>query len=433
MWFKPLSIFENMTLLPTWWPKKGGMKTTESPQIGLNTYEQVPWVFRGEIETTGSQVRNDSIPTSNLKLGRKQKIFFLDTIGSLISAGIPLVKGLQLLYFQSKDPQVQKLCYQIKTQIETGRNLAEISRSMPRIFSSFDSAMFEMGDATGKIGHIFETLTEKEEKSLDIERKVKGALIYPLAIVVVAILMVVGLLIFVIPRVETVYREAHTTLPWLTRGVIGISNFLQDHGYIVLIALGLIGAWLQAGMKNEKFRVVIESSLLWLPIFGTLIRLRILAIFSDFLSLLLASGITIHKALAIVSEGMDNRKYQLLVQEIILEIRKWQHLSDSIGWLYLEKKIQGEDVNSPELIDSRKRLEAFWVELATAIKVGEQTGTLANMLWKASLRYSKEIDALVKNLSSLLEPVVIVFVGAIVGVIVMAIMMPFFNMVQVIG
>jgi type IV pilus assembly protein PilC len=137
----------------------------------------------------------------------------LDTIGSLISAGIPLVKGLQLLYFQSKDPQVQKLCYQIKTQIETGRNLAEISRSMPRIFSSFDSAMFEMGDATGKIGHIFETLTEKEEKSLDIERKVKGALIYPLAIVVVAILMVVGLLIFVIPRIETIYREAHTTLP----------------------------------------------------------------------------------------------------------------------------------------------------------------------------------------------------------------------------
>lgn len=93
---------------------------------------------------------------------------------------------------------------------------------------------------------------------------------------------------------------------------------------------------------------------------------------------------------------MDNKKYQLLVQEIILEIRKGQHLSDSIGWLYLEKKIQGEDVNSPELMGSKKRLDAFGVELATAIKVGEQTGTLANMLWKASSRFGKEIDVLVK-------------------------------------
>lgn len=432
MWFKPLSIFKNITLLPTWWPKNGAplLKRQWSQE---EAYENIPGIFWNNSVSRSTAEKDVSLTESRLKLSRKQKIFFLDTIGSLISAGIPLVKWLQLLYFQSKDAQVQKLCFEIKTHIETGKNLADISRSMPQIFSSFDSAMFDMGDATGKIGQIFETLTEKEEKSLDIERKVKGALIYPLAIMVVAILMIVWLLIFVIPRIEAIYREAHTTLPGLTRSVIVLSNFLQQYWYIVLIALGVLWIAFKSGMRNTRFRIFIESFLLELPIFWALIRLRILTIFSDFLSLLLASGITIHKALDIVSEWTDNKKYQLLIQEIILEIRKGQHLSDSIGGLYLEKKIQWEDINSPELINSKKRLDAFGVELATAIKVGEQTGTLAQMLGKASKRYSKEIDAIVKNLSSLLEPIVIVLVGAIVGVIVLAIMMPFFNMTQVIG
>jgi type IV pilus assembly protein PilC len=116
---------------------------------------------------------------SKLKLSRREKIFFLDTIGSLVGAGIPLVKSLQLLYFQASEKNVQKLCLESKARIESGESLASISRSLPAIFSWFDSAMFEMGDATGKIGQIFATLTEKEEKSLEIERKVMGALVYP--------------------------------------------------------------------------------------------------------------------------------------------------------------------------------------------------------------------------------------------------------------
>ncbi len=404
-----------MTLLPTWWPKGGILKGT--------VVERVP----------ATPERTESGIIQKIKLTRKQKIFFLDTIGSLVGAGIPIVKSLQLIYFQSKDKNVKELCLFAKTQIERGRNLATVSRDIPLVFSNFDVAMFEMGDATGKIGQIFTTLMEKEEKMLEIERKVMGALVYPMAVVSVAVLMVVGLLIFVIPRIELIYREAHTSLPPLTQGVIWFSHFIQSYGILILIAGIIAGIGLKFLAKKRWIRLFLDTAILQIPILGKLIRYRILVIFTDFLSLLLSSGITIHRALEIVREGMPNLSYQLHIDAIIAEIRLGKHLSGAIGGEYLDRRLAGEDGKNPELAASKQRLEAFTIELSTSVKVGETTGTLASMLTKSAKRYEKEIDTIVKSLSSLLEPVVIIVIGAIVGVIILAIMMPFFNMAKVIS
>lgn len=349
-----------------------------------------------------------------------------------MGAGIPLVKSLQLLYFQASEKSVQKLCLESKARIESGESLASISRSLPTIFSGFDSAMFEMGDATGKIGQIFATLTEKEEKSLEIERKVMGALVYPIAVISVAILMVIGLLIFVIPRIEAIYREAHTALPPLTRAVIALSHFLQSY-VLILAGVGVIGViGLKFLSRQPPYRILLERAMLRLPIFGRLIRLRILVSFADFLSHLLASGITIHRALDIVREGLGNMIYGNHVMTIAGEVRNGTHLSGAMGGDYLEKKLSGAEL-TPADMAARSRLEAFGVELITSIKVGEQTGNLSTMLAKSALRSNREIDTIVKNMSSLLEPVIIMLVGGIVGVIILAIMMPFFNMAKVIN
>jgi type II secretory pathway component PulF len=184
---------------------------------------------------------------------------------------------------------VKDLCLYAKTQIEKGRNLASTSRDMPGVFNQFDSAMFEMGDATGKIGYIFTTLMEKEEKMLEIERKVIGALIYPVAVIGVAVLMVVGLLIFVIPRIESIYAEAHTALPPLTQGVLSFSHFLQKYG--IWVGFGVAGMVFcgQILLRQKSFRLFFDTNILRIPIFGKLIRYKILVIFSDFLSLLLQS------------------------------------------------------------------------------------------------------------------------------------------------
>ena len=164
-----------------------------------------------------------------------------------------------------------------------------------------------------------------------------------------------------------------------------------------------------------------------------MLRQKNLVVFSDFLSILLASGVTIHRALEIVSQGIENFHYKQSVEFLIQDIKKGKHLSLAMGGDYLEQKISGTIVRNQETDLSQAQLDAFTMELSTAVKVGEQTGRLSHMLEKASHRYEKEIDSTVRSLSALLEPIVIIVIGAIVGVIVLAIMMPFFNMVKVIG
>jgi type IV pilus assembly protein PilC len=411
MAFEFKKYFWEITLLPTWWPKK------QSGNSGFSLPKEKP----------------NANANTKISLNRKEKIFFLDMVGSLVEAGIPLVKSLQLLYFQSKEPAVKQACLYVKTQIERGNNLGTTSRELPRVFGSFDCAMFEMWEATGKMGYVFGKLTEKEEKMLEIERKVFGAMIYPIAIITVALLMMSGLLIFVIPRIEKIYQDANAVLPPLTQGVIAFSHFLQSYGIITLILLVFCGIGFKILLRQDKIRLVVDKCLTMLPIFGKLIQYRILVSFCNFLSLLLASGITIHRALEIVSSGLWNSYYSGHVRGIINDIRTGTHLSDAVGGVYLEKKMAGEPTDSNEMLINKERLDIFTVELSTSIKVGEQTGSLSQMLEKAGKRYEKEIDVRVKNLNALLEPIVIIIIGAGVWVIILAIMMPFFNMAKVVG
>lgn len=269
-----------------------------------------------------------------------------------------------------------------------------------------------MGEATGKMGYVFGKLTAKEEKLLEIERKVLGALMYPMAVVGVAVLMMTGLLVFIVPRIEKIYLDAHTALPPLTKAVINASHFLQSYGILLAGLLVLIGLGLKLMLRKPAVRLAFDQSVLNLPIFGRLIQFRTLVNFCDFLSLLLSSGITIHKALEIVSSGLPNTYFRAHTRGIIGDIRTGKHLSDAIGGEYLEKRMSGEDASTPELLANKARLDLFTVELSTSVKVGEQTGSLASMLEKAGKRYEKEIDVTVKNLNSLLEPIVIIVIGA---------------------
>ncbi|MFZ4461068.1 MAG: type II secretion system F family protein [Patescibacteria group bacterium] len=245
-------------------------------------------------------------------------------------------------------------------------------------------------------------------------------------------MMIAILLVYVIPRIETIYKEAHTTLPALTTVIIGMSHFLRSYGVFVLIGLVGIGFMVRLMLREPRIKREFDRFILTIPLFGGLIKAKILVIFADFLSILLESGITIYRALDIVSAATSNSYYRSEIEGLIKDIRAGKHLSLAMGGDYLERRIKGESLSGAEMTASGRRLDCFTIELSTAVKVGEQTGTLAKMLAKASYRYEREIDTTIKSLSSLLEPVVIIVIGAIVGVIVLAIMMPFFNMVQVI-
>lgn len=163
-----------------------------------------------------------------IHFSRKEKILFLDNFGSLINAGIPIVKALQITYFQSENKHIQEMSAYFKQAIESGQNIIQVCEGLPKVFSPFDRAMFEMGEATGKMGQVLTLITEREEKQQDLERKIKQALIYPASIMVVAIGMVVTIMTYVVPKIEKIYQDSHVNLPPLTQFIIGISHFLRS-------------------------------------------------------------------------------------------------------------------------------------------------------------------------------------------------------------
>ncbi|MDD5377383.1 MAG: type II secretion system F family protein [Candidatus Gracilibacteria bacterium] len=366
-----------------------------------------------------------------ISFSRKEKILFLDNFGSLINAGIPIVRALQIIYFQSENKHIQEMSAYFKQAIESGKNIIQVCESLPRIFSPFDRAMFEMGEATGKIGQVLTLITEREEKQQDLESKIKQALIYPASIMVVAIGMVVTIMTYVVPKIEKIYHDSHVNLPPLTQFIIGMSHFLRGYGVYLAIALvaGVVGFLL--ALRNPRFRYEFDRRILSLPIFGGILRKKILIVFTEFLATLLNAGILINRSLSIVRTGMDNRYYEMEIDAVLSDIKAGKTLSSALGGEYIERKIRGETIGDNE-IGFKRKVDCFPIELSMSVKIGEQTGSLARMLEKMAVRYNKEVDVTIKGLSSMIEPIIIVGIGGIVGVIIMAIMLPFFNMVNVI-
>lgn len=379
-----------------------------------------------------SGIFSKAVLTKRIRLSRKEKIFFLDAFGSLVNAGIPIIRSLQIIYFQSQNPRLQKISLFLKKKLESGGNIAKTAGEIPEVFSAFDVAMFEMGEATGKIGEAIEIVTEREEKGLELSRKVRQALIYPAAIAAIATAMIAIIMTYVVPKIEGIYREANANLPLITTVVIAMSRFLRDYGAAVVLASVAAGAGFLLALKDPRFRMRFDEAVLRLPVFGGIMRKKILVSYCEFLSSLLLSGIVINRALAIVRNGLGNRYYESMLDAMLEDVKTGRPLSSSMGGEYTERKIRGESMGTAEEREFKKKIECFPIELSTAVKVGEQTGTLARMLAKSGKRYGREIDALVKNLSSMLEPIVIVGVGGIVGTIVLAIMLPFFNMANVV-
>lgn len=182
--------------------------------------------------------------------------------------------------------------------------MAKTASELPGVFSTFDVAMFEMGEATGKIGKVLEIVTEREEKSLELNRKVRQALIYPVAIAVVAVAMIAVIMTYVVPKIEGIYREAHANLPALTTAVIWTSRFLRGYGILLLVFGFLAAMTVPIALKKPAIRMQFDEMILRIPVFGTILRKKILVSYCEFLASLLTSGIVINRALGIVKSGL---------------------------------------------------------------------------------------------------------------------------------
>lgn len=351
------------------------------------------------------------------KINIKEKISFLEQFSTLLNSGIPITNSLTIISYQTKNKKLKKMLETIHSDINKWVSLSQSFWKYSHTFKQFDISIIEMWEMTWKLGDAMEEIKNKEEKAKEIRSKVLWAFIYPIVIIILSIWMIIVFILYVIPKITDMYKDAKVNLPKLTKFVIDLSDYMQKNISSILMIMVLIFLWIYIFKTNKKTKIYYDRIILSLPIAWNLIRKSILANFTSSLWTLLKNGVIINRSLEISSWVTNNDYYKKEIEKMVVGISVWEEFSKLL-WI--------------EEIQSKKENALFPIELASIVKIWEQTWKLAELLIKISHKYNKEIDNLVKNLSTAIEPLVIIFVWWVVWTLIMAIMLPFFNMVNVI-
>ncbi|MGE4546330.1 MAG: type II secretion system F family protein [Desulfurella sp.] len=344
------------------------------------------------------------------KVKPKDIMIMTKQLSIMLNAGIPIVSAFNILIEQIKHPKLKKIIRNIKENIESGSSFSNALREHKDIFSELYINMVESGEASGNLDVVLQRLVITMEKDLELKRKLKGALIYPTMVSIVAVGVIALILTFVIPTFSKMYADSGMQLPLLTRIVIAVSNFLRDYIIIILLILAIIiGAFVIAKKKSIKFRTYIDSLLLKLPLLGTLVLKTSIARFASILSMLTSGGVSILEAIDIGAKTSGNLIIENALNKVKESVKEGSNLSEPIS-----------------------KAGIFPDMVSQMISVGEETGKLEDMLVKVSQYYEEEVDNSVKNLTTMLEPIIIVFLGVIVGTLVIAMYLPIFKMGQAI-
>ncbi len=344
------------------------------------------------------------------RIKMRDVVIFTRQFSTMINAGLPLVQALDILAHQSENPALKDVTRQVVFDVESGNTLADAMRKHPRAFSELYVNMVAAGEAGGILDTILMRLAVFMEKNDALVRKVKGAMIYPGVIISVAAIAITVLLIFVIPTFETMFASANIALPLPTRIVIGISRGLKSYWFIVLGAAAGIYFAIRNYYRTAGGKLTIDKLLLKMPVLGDVLRKSAVSRFTRTLGTLISSGVSILDGLEITAKTSGNR----VIQDAIMESRS---------------SIAGGDTIAAPL----KKSAVFPPMVISMIAVGEQTGGLDEMLTKIADFYDEEVDAAVSGLLALMEPVMIVFLGVVVGGMVVAMYLPIFDMVNAAG
>jgi type IV pilus assembly protein PilC len=326
---------------------------------------------------------------------------------TMINAGLPLVQAMTILADQSQNKTLSDIMRKVVFDVESGNTVADALSKHPQAFTNLYVNMVAAGEAGGILDTILMRLATFMEKNDALVRKVKGAMIYPTVIMSVAAIAVTVLLIFVIPVFENLFSSAGLALPLPTRIVMGASRFLKGYWYIVLASAGTAAFLFKRYNATSDGKLRIDRIMLRVPVLGDVLRKSAVSRFTRTLGTLISSGVSILDGLEITAKTAGNR----VVQDAIMESRS---------------SIAGGDTIAQPL----KKSGVFPPMVISMISVGEQTGGLDEMLSKIADFYDEEVDAAVSNLLSLLEPIMIVFLGVVVGGMVVAMYLPIFDMIN---
>lgn len=340
----------------------------------------------------------------------KDIVVFTRQFATMIDAGLPLVQCLEILSTQSENKILAKAVSDVRGEVEGGATYADALRKQPKVFDELYVSMVQAGEMGGVLDTILTRLAKHIEKAMKLKSQIKGAMVYPASIMGVATVVVVVLMIWVVPMFAKMFTDFGGTLPGPTVMVIETSNFLQANILYIIIALGAAAYGVKRYYGSPKGRLALDGLFLKLPVIGDLIRKAAVAKFSRTLGTLIASGVPIMDGLAIVSKLAGNK----VVEEAIMSAR--QSISE------------GKTVSDP-----LSRGNVFPKMVTHMIAVGESTGALDVMLGKIADFYDDEVDQTVTALTSLLEPMMMVIMGLVIGFIVLAMYLPVFKMALVVG
>ncbi len=339
------------------------------------------------------------------KISQKDVIVFCRQFSTMIDAGLPIIQCLDILSTQAENPRFRKNLKDIKESVESGETLAESMKKYPDQFDSLFVNMIAAGEAGGILDTILRRLSEHLEKAAKLKAKVKSAMVYPTITIVVAIAVVMVIMVFVIPVFQDMFASLGGQLPALTQMVVNMSNFIKGNVFFIIGGTVLFMVAFKKFYATEKGNAIIDDLMLKLPVFGLLLRKVAVAKFTRTMSTMLQSGVAILDSLDIVARTAGNKTVERTIYEVRTDISEGRTMAEPLA----------ESGVFPPMV-------------CQMISVGESTGALDIMLGKIADFYDDEVDEAVNNLTEMIEPMMMVFLGVVIGTLVVAMYLPIFTM-----
>lgn len=340
------------------------------------------------------------------RITTKDKVIFTRQLATLINAGLPLAQSLHTVQEQTDNKRLKIVAQDVITSIEGGKSLSESFSKHPKVFNDVFLALVAAGETSGTLDKALERIANQQEKDAEIASKVRGAMVYPVIVLVVIALVIIFMLTTVVPQIQQLYKDMHKELPFVTAVMVAMANILKNYWWLILGILIATGYFAKRYIETDAGRRVLDQLKLNLPLFGKMFRKLYMARFMRTGQTLMMTGVPMLETLSITARAVNN----VVVSEAI------RRAAD---------KVKG----GKALSSSLKTEEYILTLVPQMISIGEQSGSIDGMMGKAATFYENELDNTIKSISTAIEPILMVFLALVAGIVVAAILLPIYSLV----
>lgn len=408
LFFKLMAHYSYFAKSLTGEPRSGSSEAKDEHELAKSLRQDGYILIKAELERKKPLAKRDILEVFSRfqKIPLTEKIFFTRNLRIMIGAGVPFPRAIRTLANQSKNKRFQNILFKIEEDISRGQNLSDSLSHYPQAFSELFVSMIKVGEESGTLEEVLKNLSHQMEREEDLKSKVKGAMIYPAVILSVMILIGILMMIMVVPKLAAVFEDLKVELPFTTKIIISLAQSLTKYWPILIPLLIFLPILLKLILKNKKVKRIIDNIFLKFPLISPIVKKINAASTSRTLAALISSGVPIVRSLEIVVNTLGNSYFREAIQKAAEDVQKGKKLSQSL----------------------EKYQNLYPSILVQMLAVGEETGETSEILGKLADFYEEEINDTTKNLSSIIEPILMVVIGAAVGFFAISMIQPMYSM-----